>query len=145
MREHRLYQADWLIRFYGFNASEITTPDDPFLDLKTDPKTQWARRHPEAFPVDVNAAPREAILRVPGLGYQNVDRILRIRRYHRLALEDLRQLHVSIKTVSPWIVATDHLPSKSIELERAPAARQLSLDFIPNPQATAASTIHGQL
>ena len=145
VREHRLYQADWLIRFYGFEASEITSPEDPFLDLKVDPKTQWARRHPEAFPVDVNAAPREAMLRVPGLGCHNVDRILRIRKYHRLALEDLRRLHVSIKSVAPWIVATDHLPSKSIEPERTPAAKQLSLDLTPNQQAIADSTINGQL
>jgi putative DNA modification/repair radical SAM protein len=144
LREHRLYQADWLMRFYGFEASEITSPDDPFLDLKVDPKTQWARRQLEVFPIDINAAPREAMLRVPGLGYSNVDRILRIRRYHKLSLEDLRRLHVSIKTVAPWIVAIDHLPSKSIAPQRAPAPEQLSLGLDP-PQSIAASTIHGQL
>lgn len=111
MREHRLYQADWLMRFYGFSAEEITTETAPELSLTEDPKTNWARTHPEFFPVDLNAAPREALLRVPGIGYRNVDRILRIRRYHRLALDDLRKLHVRLKLASEFVVAADHLPS----------------------------------
>ncbi|WP_419806833.1 putative DNA modification/repair radical SAM protein [Terriglobus sp.] len=110
MREHRLYQADWLMRFYGFTADEITTEADPELNLAVDPKLAWARRHPEFFPVDVNAAPREALLRVPGLGYHNVDRIVRIRKYHRLALEDLRKLHVRLKDAAEFVVTMDHLP-----------------------------------
>jgi predicted DNA-binding helix-hairpin-helix protein len=85
------------------------------LSLDTDPKTGWAERHPEFFPVDVNAAPREALLRVPGIGYRNVDRILRIRRYHRLSLEDLRKLHVRVRQTSAYIVTTDHIPSSSID------------------------------
>ena len=110
MREHRLYQADWLMRFYGFTADEITTETSPELDLTVDPKLAWARRHPAFFPVDVNAAPREALLRVPGLGYHNVDRIVRIRKYHKLALEDLRKLHVRLKDTAAFVVTTDHLP-----------------------------------
>lgn len=110
LREHRLYQADWLMRFYGFQAEELTSTTSPELSLTEDPKTTWAKAHPEFFPVDVNAAPRESLLRVPGIGYRNVDRIVRIRRYHRLALEDLRKLNVRLKQVSPYVVAADHLP-----------------------------------
>lgn len=110
IREHRLYQADWLMRHYGFQADEITTEDAPDLDLAVDPKLGWARRHPEFFPVDVNAASREALLRVPGLGYRNVDRIVSIRRYHRLGIDDLRKLHVRLRDAAEFLVAADHLP-----------------------------------
>ena len=113
MREHRLYQADWLMRFYGYSPQEITTEASPDLSLTEDPKTVWANSHPEFFPVDVNAAPREALLRVPGIGYRNVDRIVRIRRYHRLALEDLRKLHVRLKLAAGFVVAIDHMPSNA--------------------------------
>ena len=111
IREHRLYQADWLMRFYGFTAEEITTPERPELSLTDDPKLTWAKTHPEFFPLDVNAAPREALLRIPGIGYKNVDRILRIRRYHRLTLGDLRKLHVRLAQVTPYVIAADHLPT----------------------------------
>ena len=145
MREHRLYQSDWLIRHYGFDATEITTPENPHLDLTADPKTQWARRHPEFFPIDVNAAPRETLLRVPGLGYRNVDRILSIRRYHRLLLDDLRRLHVSLKNVSPWIITADSLPTGSPSPTYTPPAEQLTLDLTLDDPATIASTLHGQI
>ena len=111
MREHRLYQADWLMRFYGFEAAELTSEAEPELSLAEDPKMAWARRHPEFFPVDVNTAPREALLRVPGIGYKNVDRIVRIRRYQKLALEHLRKLHVQMKNAAAYITASDHLPT----------------------------------
>ncbi len=120
MREHRLYQADWLMRFYGFTAEEITTEDEPELDLLVDPKLGWAQRHPECFPVDVNAASREALLRVPGLGYRNVDRILRIRKYHRLSVADLKKLHVRWKDTAAFLVTVDHLPTASLPLLRGP-------------------------
>lgn len=113
IREHRLYQSDWLVRFYGFNASELTTPENPSLSLTEDPKTTWAKSHPEFFPVDVNTAPREALLRIPGIGHKNVDRIVSIRRYHRLGTDDLRKLHVRVKDALPFCVAADHLPSAS--------------------------------
>ena len=89
VREHRLYQADWLMRFYGFAAHELTTETTPNLDLNIDPKLAWALRIRQMFPVDLNKAPREILLRVPGLGTKSVERILRIRRWHRLRLEDL--------------------------------------------------------
>jgi putative DNA modification/repair radical SAM protein len=130
MREHRLYQSDWLMRYYGFDASELTTPESPDLSLTEDPKTTWAKSHPEFFPVDVNAAPREALLRVPGIGYRNVERILRIRKYHRLLLEDLRKLHVRVKNALPYLIAIDHLPSSSGSRKDIPRDAQLDL-FAP--------------
>jgi hypothetical protein len=93
----RLYQADWLMRFYGFDVSELTTAGAPNLDLTIDPKLAWALRHPEKFPVDLNKAARELLLRVPGLGVKNVDRIVRIRRWHQLTLADLTRLRVPLK------------------------------------------------
>ncbi|MBE7182579.1 MAG: putative DNA modification/repair radical SAM protein [Terriglobus roseus] len=127
MREHRLYQADWLMRFYGFAADEITTESDPELNLAIDPKLAWARRHPEFFPVDVNTATKEALLRVPGLGYHNVDRIVRIRRYHKLTLEDLRKLHVRMKDTAEFVVTTDHLPAAALPFTTTPAESELAL------------------
>jgi putative DNA modification/repair radical SAM protein len=111
VREHRLYQSDWLMRFYGFAASELTSEEQPSLSLTEDPKTVWARTHPEYFPVDVNRAPREALLRVPGIGYKNVERILKIRRYHTLLMEDLKKLNVRTKATLPYLVTADHMPS----------------------------------
>jgi putative DNA modification/repair radical SAM protein len=110
IREHRLYQSDWLMRFYGFDAAELTTDERPDLSLTADPKTTWAVEHPEFFPIDLNAAPREALLRVPGIGYKNVERILSIRRYHRLVVDDLRKLNIRVKSALPYIACVDHLP-----------------------------------
>ena len=130
MREHRLYQSDWLMRFYGFEASELTTDENPSLSLAEDPKTTWARTHPEFFPVDVNKAPRESLLRVPGIGYRNVERILKIRRYHALLVEDLRKLNVRTRLALPFLVTPDHLPGAAPLTAPPPAAEQLDL-FAP--------------
>ena len=134
IREHRLYQSDWLMRFYGFEASELTTPESPSLSLTEDPKMTWAKAHPEFFPVDVNQAPREALLRVPGIGHKNVDRILRIRRYHRLAKQDLSKLHVRVQSSLAYITTADHTPSSrlvsSSRNENTPETTQLDL-FAP--------------
>ena len=129
MREHRLYQSDWLMRYYGYDAAELTTPEQPELSLTEDPKTTWARGHPEFFPIDVNAAPREALLRVPGIGYHSVERILSIRKYHRFALDDLKKLHVRIKSAMPYMTTVDHLPAATIALS-PPPTQQLDL-FAP--------------
>lgn len=107
VREHRLYQADWLMRFYGFEPSELTTADQPNLTLENDPKLSWALRHREFFPVDVNTSSKSALLRVPGLGVRNVDRILRSRKYRRLTLEDLRRLQVPIGRAKFFVVTAD--------------------------------------
>jgi predicted DNA-binding helix-hairpin-helix protein len=128
MREHRLYQSDWLMRFYGFEMSELTSEADPSLSLTEDPKTTWAKRHLEFFPIDVNAAPREALLRVPGIGYRNVQRILSIRRYHKLQTQDLQKLHIRLKLALPYLVTADHLPQQTARTNRATqAATQLDL------------------
>jgi putative DNA modification/repair radical SAM protein len=110
LREHRLYQADWLMRFYGFDVAELTTRERPNLYLDIDPKLAWALRNPNKFPVDLNKAPREMLLRVPGLGVRNVDRIVRIRRWHSIRLNDLTRLRVPLSKAMPFIVVSDHTP-----------------------------------
>jgi putative DNA modification/repair radical SAM protein len=109
MREHRLYEADWLIRNYGFSADEITEGlADKNLDLTKDPKLAWALRHREFFPVDVNTAPKNLLLRIPGIGTGNVARILKIRRFHRIRLDDLKRLRVILSRARWFITTADH-------------------------------------
>ncbi len=111
MREHRLYQADWLMRFYGFSAPEIGEGAvGGMLDLAIDPKLAWALKQRAQFPVDVNRASREMLLRVPGLGVKAVDRITSVRRYRTLRLEDVARLTRSVDKVRPWITALDWTP-----------------------------------
>ncbi|HYF21262.1 MAG TPA: putative DNA modification/repair radical SAM protein [Ramlibacter sp.] len=111
VREHRLYQADWLIRHYGFEAGEITAPAaGGMLSLDVDPKMAWALAHPERFPVNLNRAPRELLLRVPGLGVKAVDRLLAARRVRRLRADDLQRLRVPTRKVLPFIEVIDHRP-----------------------------------
>ena len=114
VREHRLYQADWLLRFYGFHVDELTTTAAPNLDSTVDPKTAWALRHPELFPVDVNNAARETLLRVPGLGRSSVTRILNARKLHKLTLGHLRTLRVRLSIARPFIVAQDWRPRSDV-------------------------------
>ena len=106
MREHRLYQADWLMRFYSFEAAEIV-PDGGLLDLEIDPKLAWALANRQRFPVDVNKADRESLLRVPGMGVRTVDRLLSIRRHKAVRLEDLGRLRVQLAKVAPFIITAD--------------------------------------
>lgn len=110
VREHRLYQADWLMRYYEFGVHEITNPAAPNLDLDLDPKLAWALRHREQFPIDLNRAPRHLLLRVPGLGVKTVDKLVQARRWHAIRLHDLTQLKVSLKKVMPFIETTDYRP-----------------------------------
>ncbi|WP_166830349.1 putative DNA modification/repair radical SAM protein [Thalassoroseus pseudoceratinae] len=124
MREHRLYQADWLMRFYGFNVDEIVDDAQPDLSLEHDPKMAWALRHREFFPVDLNTAPREAILRVPGIGTRNVTRILKMRRWKRIRIEDLKKLRVVMKKTSPFVLADGHNPGLK-DLERLDLGRKV--------------------
>ena len=133
IREHRLYQADWLMRFYGFSSEELTTTENRNLSLDKDPKLAWALRHRDFFPVDVNKAGRSALLRVPGFGVRNVNRILSIRRYRRLTLADLAKLKISIKKAQFFIVTGDANPAarqidrRQLEDRLAPASQQLNL------------------
>jgi putative DNA modification/repair radical SAM protein len=116
LREHRLYQADWLLRFYGFAVEEIAPPGvGGMLELDVDPKLAWALRHPEQFPVDVNRAPRETLLRVPGFGTRSVDRILMSRRHGALRLADLERLRVSLRKVLPFVSVLDHHPRRRLD------------------------------
>jgi len=133
MREHRLYQADWLLRFYGFERAEIMEgANGGMLDLAIDPKLAWALMRREAFPVDINRAPRELLLRVPGLGTRAVDRIVAARRLGKLRLGDLAKLTASVKKVLPFIVTPDWRPgnltdSADLRARFAPPAEQLVL------------------
>jgi putative DNA modification/repair radical SAM protein len=132
MREHRLYQADWLYRFYGFGIEEITeSQPDGMLDLKLDPKLAWALANRHRFPVDINTGEREMLLRVPGLGTKAVKAILSARRYRRLRLADLTRLHVSIKKVQPFIIAEDTTPHRLID------RLDLRARFEPKPEQLA--------
>ena len=113
MREHRLYQSDWLMRFYGFKPAEVVAATDEagMLPLDIDPKLAWALKFREQFPVDVNRAPREMLLRIPGLGVKAVDRIIASRRWRRLGLDDVGRLTVSVAKVRPFITTADWAPT----------------------------------
>ena len=133
IREHRLYQADWLMRFYGFSANELTTDAAGNLALDKDPKLAWALNHRDFFPVDVNAAGKSALLRVPGFGVRNVQRILQIRRYRRLTLSDLSKLKIAMNRARHFIVTANHNPAvQLLDSARLPerfAKRPLQLTF----------------
>ena len=103
VRENRLYQADWLLRFYHFKVEEIVDDTHPNLDLEIDPKLAWALRHPEAFPVDINTADYEMLLRVPGLGAKSAWLIVNSRRFNRLTSYDLKKMGVVMKKAKYFI------------------------------------------
>jgi predicted DNA-binding helix-hairpin-helix protein len=133
LREHRLYQADWLLRFYGFAVDEIVTGGEGgFLDLTLDPKLAWALKHRQRFPVDVNRAPRELLLRVPGLGAGTVERLLLTRRHHRLRLDDVARLAGNIGKIRPFITAEGWSPGRltddaHLRARLTPQPKQLAL------------------
>ena len=133
LREHRLYQADWLLRFYGFATAEITEGSNGMLDLDIDPKLAWALRHRGRFPVDLNRAERPLLLRVPGLGKRTVERIIAMRRVRAVRLDDLQQLRVPLRTVRPFVLAAgaDGVPRRlddaDLRARLAPPPQQLDL------------------
>ncbi|MEO7865220.1 MAG: putative DNA modification/repair radical SAM protein [Sphingomicrobium sp.] len=134
MREHRLYQSDWLMRFYGFKPTEVVAAagDDGMLPLDIDPKLAWALKFRECFPVDVNRAPKEQLLRVPGLGTKAVSRILKSRRWRTMRLDDVARLTVSIAKVRPFIITVDWRPTlltdrADLRALVAPVVQQLDL------------------
>jgi putative DNA modification/repair radical SAM protein len=133
IREHRLYQSDWMIRFYGFTAGEVAqaTDDDGMMPLDIDPKLAWALKSRDLFPVDINRASKEMLLRVPGLGTKAVGAILAARRIHRLRLDDIARLTVSIAKLRPFIIAGDWRPvalaDSAIPVARQRADAQLEL------------------
>jgi putative DNA modification/repair radical SAM protein len=132
-REHRLYQADWLLRFYDFQLDEITSvTEDGNLDLEVDPKLAWALVNREVFPLDVNRATREMLLRVPGFGVKTVNRILSTRRHRALRYEDLIRMGASMKKARSFVTAAGWSPgglTDSIDLRArfAPPPEQLTL------------------
>ena len=133
MREHRLYQADWLLRFYNFSVDEILQGGkDGNLDLTIDPKLAWALQNRQQFPVDLNRASKEMMLRVPGLGEKSVSRILRSRRFGALRLADLERICKSVKNILPFAVLLDWRPGSELDSlslydRLKPKAAQLSL------------------
>ncbi|MEO0417504.1 MAG: putative DNA modification/repair radical SAM protein [Pseudomonadota bacterium] len=134
MREHRLYQSDWLMRFYGYAPQEVAqaTGKDGNLPLDIDPKLAWALKFREHFPVDVNRASKEQLLRVPGLGTVAVQRILRARRHRTLRLDDVAKLTQSITKVRPFLIALDWRPTTltdraDLRALLAPKSEQLEL------------------
>ncbi|HUN97632.1 MAG TPA: putative DNA modification/repair radical SAM protein [Bradyrhizobium sp.] len=135
VREHRLYQADWLMRFYGFDADEIVEQAEGMLPLDIDPKLAWALRHRDRFPLDIASASREELLRVPGFGTKAVDRILTTRRLTSIRLADLKRLNIPKAKALPFIALSDHRPSRHV-LDHAhlaerfkPKAKQLGFGF----------------
>jgi len=107
LREHRLYQADWLLRFYGFSAEEILSDDLPHLDETFDPKTAWALRHPEFFPVEVNRADYATLLRVPGIGVTSAKRIVAARRFATITTDGLKKIGVVMKRAKYFITSSE--------------------------------------
>ncbi len=132
LREHRLYQADWLLRFYGFAVDELATDQAGNMSLEIDPKLAWALQHRELFPVDVNTAPREMLLRVPGFGVKTVERLLTVRRHRRIRMDDLARLRLPVAKLMPFVAAADHHPGATLDSARltkqlAPKPKQLEL------------------
>ncbi len=135
IREHRLYQSDWLMRFYGFSARDVGNAADSAtgnLPLDIDPKLAWALKHRDNFPVDVNRAPRAMLLRVPGLGVKAVNAILHSRRWRTLRLEDVARLTASVAKMRPFLITSDWRPvlladSADVSALVMPKPRQLDL------------------
>lgn len=129
LREHRLYQADWLFRFYGFQMEELTeSQTNGMLDLDFDPKLAWALNNRHRFPVDINHADKEMLLRIPGMGVRNVKRILMARRFKRLTLDDLQAFHLSLAKLKPFIIADQWSPTHLID------SAKLAERFRPKPK-----------
>ena len=138
MREHRLYEADWLMRHYGFAREEIVSAAvDGMLDPALDPKLAWALQNRDRFPVDANIADREMLLRVPGLGVKSVDKLLRVRRLKRLTADDLVRVGGAFRRMKPFVVVDDwrptlladtaDLPERMRELSKHAQPKQLEL------------------
>ena len=132
VRENRLYQADWLLRFYQFQVDEIVNDAYPNLDLEVDPKLSWALRHPEFFPVDINKADYELLLRIPGVGVKSAKAILFARRYGRLGTYQLKKIGVVMKKAQ-YFITTAELPSPTIQEISPEGVRRLLVK--PNKQA----------
>lgn len=137
-RENRLYQADWLLRFYGFGLDEIVPPDQTDLALDIDPKSSWALRNRAFFPLDVNKAAREQLLRVPGFGTRGVQRILESRPFGALSLVDLKRMRIPLQKALPFIITRDYRPgpvdfgTSRLRVKLAQPAEQMLLPLSRN-------------
>lgn len=129
LREHRLYQADWLLRFYGFQANELLTPERPNFNVFLDPKCEWALRHLEYFPVEINRAPYALLLRIPGVGVKSAKRIVRARKSMKLDFDGLKRIGVVLKRAHYFITCNgkmmyptkideDYITRNMIDLDR---------------------------
>ena len=127
LREHRLYQADWLLRFYGFQAAELLDEKRPFFNVMLDPKEDWAVRHLECFPVEVNRAPYEMLLRVPGVGVKSAQRIVKARRTGKLTFTDLKKLGVVLKRALYFLTCEGRMMYNT-KLEEDYIVRNLTTD-----------------
>ena len=155
--EHRLYQADWLLRYYGFCADELVDESMPNLESDLDPKTGWALRHLELFPVEINRADYQTLLRIPGIGVRSARRIVRARRQGHLAVDDLAKLGVIMKRARYFITARGRfigdcsLESRLLRLRLAPGpqrspSNQLDLPFLQSlPNEDSLDLISGEL
>ncbi len=129
MREHRLYQADWLLRFYGFDLNDIhsaAAPTHGMLDLDIDPKLAWALANRDVFPINVNKAPKELLLRIPGVGVRGVEKIIQARQFKALRLDDLKKLRISIKKVAHFVETAD--PNTELKHLDSVLLKQLFID-----------------
>ena len=128
LRENRLYQTDWLIRFYGFEVSELLNDEYPFLDTEIDPKLSWALRHPQEFPVDINTAEYRMILRVPGIGAASAQKIVQARKFGRLRFDQLRKIGVALNRACHFIRCADSVmplrEASPMEIKRRIVATQ---------------------
>lgn len=152
LREHRLYQADWLLRYYDFSAWELLTEEEPNFDPYLDPKCTWAVRHPEFFPVEINTASKAALLRIPGIGPKSALRILSARRQQHLGMAELKRMGVVLKRAQYFITCNGRAAAHGTRQEIAAAlldpkafavgTQQLSLDdFIPKVLPDAALAV----
>jgi len=134
VRENRLYQSDWLMRFYRFTADEILTSDQPFLDLEIDPKLAYALRNPQLFPINVNTDSYHMILRVPGIGVQSAQRIIEARKFRKLTTQNLTKIGVVMKRAKYFIISNE-LPSSVFDLPSETLRRQILLSEKPKSKS----------
>lgn len=125
LREHRLYQADWLLRYYGFHAEELLTKDNPFFDMRIDPKCQWALKHLEMFPVEINRASYDQLLRIPGIGPTSVKKIMSARRYGKITFPMLKKMGAVLKRAQYFITCNGQMLNR-IPIDEGFIMRQLT-------------------
>lgn len=153
LKEHRLYQADWLLRFYGFSVEELLNENED-LSLELDPKCAWALRNLHLFPIEINKAPLENLLRVPGIGGKNAQKILQARRYTKLTFEDLIKMRVALKRAKHFITCNgkflgakqeNDIRGLLVETETQESATQLNMFTILSSRENALMALTGQL